>query len=605
MDFGIIGNCKSAALIDKQASITWCCLPDFDSPSVFAGILDDTKGGLFGFEVDDSYTIKQRYVPNTNIMVTRFTGEYGAFDVFDFMPRSKHGDSQYHCPPEVIRYIRRIHGVPEFKILYRPRLGYGRHETFSTSEGDYIKSCVKEGPYESVYLYSDISHDRILKEKTIVLRKDCYLLLSYHQKILQTSLERIVLEYERTKVYWLEWVARTTAFTSYMTHVKRSALVLKLLSYQDSGAILAAVTTSLPETIGEERNWDYRFCWIRDASMILSVLTRLGHYNVARNFLDYVLSVVPFKDDKMQIMYGIRGDKDLTEKILDWLDGYKGSKPVHIGNAAYIQQQNDIYGGLLDAILKYIEVFPNDINTVERLWTITRSLVRAVSQSWTEPDMGIWEFRGDPRHFVFSKVLCWVALDRGIKIAAALNTKAEVKSWVTERTRIKKDIMKNGWNEELGAFTQTYNGNSLDASGLLMAAYGFIGPKDPKFVSTVKKTKEELCHKGLMYRYKSEDDFGLPKSSFTVCSFWMVKALWQIGEHEQAKEMFENLLDCSNHLQLFSEDLDFETREMLGNFPQGYSHLALIDCALTLCHSEMEKESELIEYIEHLDTREK
>ena len=601
MEFAVIGNCKSAALIDAVGTINWLCLPDFDSSSVFGSILDKKKGGFFKIRVDHTFQISQRYIPNTNIAETTFSGQYGVFQVIDFMPRYKEERGTYHCPPEVIRYIRVVSGNPRLQIDYNPRLGYGEHETITKTDDKYIKSTVSNGSYESIYLYTNADFDDAIEGKEIILKHDLFFSISYHQKLLPLNMERIQLEFERTKVYWLDWIQRTLDFNHYVEEVRRSALVLKLLAFQESGAILAAVTTSLPETIGEERNWDYRFCWIRDASMILRVLTKIGHFNVARNFFNYIMRVIPYKDDKVQIMYDIRGRKDLPEQILDWLDGYKGSKPVRTGNAASIQKQNDIYGVLIDAIYRYIETFKSDVTTIERLWTITRSLVRTVESSWQEPDMGIWEFRGNTAHFVFSKVMCWVAIDRGIKIATELRCIDGYREWITLRDKIKTDIIEKGWSEDRGAFTQSYGSDCLDAANLLMADYGFIGSHDPKYIATVELTHKELCNDGLMYRYKHEDDFGLPKSSFTVCSFWMVKALWNIGHRKEARSMFKQLLSCRNHLGLMSEDLDFKTKELLGNFPQGYSHLALIDCALSLCEGDFGEESQLVDFIQNLE----
>jgi len=604
MNFAVIGNCKSAALIDSTGTINWLCLPDFDSASVFGSLLDKDRGGYFGIKVDPSFEISQRYIPNTNIVETTFSGGSGAFQVLDFMPRYKSEHKVYNCPPEVIRIIHLLSGEPRLSILYRPCLGYAEHATGTFAESDFIKSTVSNGSYESIYLYTNADFNNVLQCREFALTENLYFDLSYHQKLLPLNLERVQLEFERTKVYWMDWIQRTLDLTAYVDEVRRSALVLKLLAFQESGAILAAVTTSLPETVGEERNWDYRFCWIRDASMILRVMTKIGHFNMARNFFDYIMRVIPFKDDKVQIMYGIRGRKDLTEHTLDWLDGYKGSKPVRIGNAACIQKQNDIYGVLLDAIYRFIPTFKSDVTTIEGLWTITRSLVRTVSESWQEPDMGIWEFRGNTAHFVFSKVLCWVALDRGIKIAEELKCIERYQDWIKIRDEIKEDILLNGWDEEIGAFTQSYGSPFVDAANLLMADFGFIEFDDPRYISTVEVTCKELCRNGLMYRYKNEDDFGLPKSSFTVCSFWMVKALWNIGSRKDAREMFHKLLSYRNHLGLMSEDLDFETKEQLGNFPQGYSHLALIDCALSLCEGDFDEESQLVDLIQNMERHE-
>ncbi|MFC1746808.1 glycoside hydrolase family 15 protein, partial [Candidatus Neomarinimicrobiota bacterium] len=288
MDFGVIGNCKSAALVDSQGNIIWCCLPDFDSPSVFAQLLDAKKGGAFSVHVDNTYSISQRYLTNTNILATRYESPHGGFEILDFMPRYKQ-EGQYHTPPEVVRYIRHIYGAPEVRFQYNPRLGYAQHETSHNIETEYLKSSVTKGLYDSVYFYSNLSYENLLSGNRITIDSDSYALLSYHQKILGVDLNRIILEFEKTKVYWLDWIDRTATFTRFHSEIKRSALVLKLLSYQETGAILAAVTTSLPETIGEQRNWDYRFCWIRDASMTLNILTQLGHFNVAERFFDYIL----------------------------------------------------------------------------------------------------------------------------------------------------------------------------------------------------------------------------------------------------------------------------------------------------------------------------
>jgi GH15 family glucan-1,4-alpha-glucosidase len=374
----------------------------------------------------------------------------------------------------------------------------------------------------------------------------------------------------------------------------RSALLLKLLSYQKSGAILAAVTTSIPETIGEERNWDYRFCWIRDASMVIKVMTKLGHFNVAHRYLNFIIDLLPDKGEKIQIMYGINGEKKLTEYELPHLSGYENSKPVRIGNAAYKQKQNDIYGILVDVIYQLIHLFTTSLEHSEELWTITRNIIKVVETNWQKPDKGIWEIRHSTKHFTFSKVLCWVAADRGIKIAELLHQKEYIQSWSRLRDRIKNDILKNAWSEKKQSFTQAYGIEDLDASALLMESFGFLDGDDPKFRSTVKAIQKELEYKGLMYRYKNHDDFGQPSSAFTICSFWLIRSLYMIGEKEEARKKFDELLKYSNHLGIFSEDLDFESKRLLGNFPQAYSHLALIDVAMLLAGGEISSEEKIL-----------
>jgi alpha,alpha-trehalase len=465
-------------------------------------------------------------------------------------------------------------------------MNYANSEVKIEVHEKYIKGLTTTGTYETLYLYSDFNLSDITSAKEITLSGDGFLALSYNQKIRRPNVEQVELEFERTKVYWMSWVSRSHIFEDYKSQITRSALTLKMLSYESTGAILAAATTSLPESIGEVRNWDYRFCWIRDASMTIRTLTRIGQHDTAKKFLKFILGLIPYKDEEIQIMYGIHGQKILTEKELPWLAGYENSKPVRIGNDAYHQKQNDIYGILLDAIEQSLSLFESDIATQEHVWTIVRTIARHVAAHWTQPDMGIWELRTKKRHFTFSKVLCWVAMDRAVKIAKLLGQHHHINKWSALRETIKSDILDHGWSETAQAFTQSYGEDSLDASTLLMEPYGFIHPKDPKYVSTVLKTYEKLCVNGLTYRYLNEDDFGKPKSSFTICSFWMIRAMHQIGKTEIARNMFDQILSYSNHLGLLSEDIDIATKRLLGNFPQAYSHLALIDTALILTGQE-------------------
>ncbi len=581
LNYGIIGNCQSAALISKTGSLEWCCLPNFDSASAFAKILDQNKGGSFDIIVSKDYTISQKYIRNTSILVTKWDNGTDAFEFIDFMPRYKEEDLSYFTPSEVVRYVKYLKGTPKFVVNYNPKLNYAKGNTINEIKADYIHSKYIEESYDSLFLYSSFDYEAILNGHEITLTdSNGYFLISYHEKLLSQSIDREYLKLERTRVYWLNWSEKTTQYNYYNEEILRSALVLKLLSYEQSGAVLAAATTSLPETIGEVRNWDYRFCWIRDASMVIKVISGLGHSGVAKRFLEFILSVVPIKDEKIQIMYGINGQKKLTEEILDHLEGYKGSNPVRIGNAAYEQKQNDIYGILMDVIYQQFVQFNNNLNNSEELWTLSKSIVTIVKDNWEKPDKGIWEFRTEERHFTFSKLLCWVAVDRAIKIAQLLGKEANNNKWINLRDEIHSDIYNNAWNNEVQAYTQSYGSEDLDASTLLMQSYGFIEAKNPRFISTVQATERELCNNGLMYRYKNKDDFGLPSSSFTICTFWMINSLYKIGERKKAKKYFDQLLTYSNHLGLFSEDIDFKSKRLLGNFPQAYSHLALIETAI-------------------------
>jgi GH15 family glucan-1,4-alpha-glucosidase len=595
LNYGVIGNCRSAALVSEMGSIDWLCLPRFDSPSVFGALLDDNKGGHMAIIPEKPKRISQRYILRTNILRTRFECEDGIFEVLDFMPRYITERGEYYSPPDLIRFFRYIEGEPSLKIDYNPRLEYASHYTETTEDHGFIKSQSTSGPYDSLYMYTSFDKKKVLQKEAMVLLCDQYVLISYNQKLLEQGIWRAHLKLERTKVYWLNWSERTTRFTKYNSIINRSALTLKLLSYDKTGAVLAALTTSLPETIGEIRNWDYRFCWIRDASMVVKIMTSLGHFKVAENYMKYIINLLPDKDERIQIMYGINGEKILTESELEHLSGYENSKPVRIGNDAYKQKQNDIYGILVDVLYQNFKIYSASLSYSEELWTIVRSVVKMVSRNWRLPDKGIWEIRNESKHFTFSKLLCWVAIDRAIKIAELLKQNIFLPEWILLRDEIHDDIYKNAWSEKKQSFTQTYNSEELDASVLLMESYEFIEATNPKFKSTVLTIQRELEHKDLMYRYKNKDDFGTPKSAFTICSFWMINGLYKIGQKKDAVEKFNQLLTYSNHLGLFSEGLDFETKRQLGNFPQAYSHLALIETAMILSEGKISIEEKIKE----------
>ncbi len=596
LNYAVIGNCQSAALISEKGSIDWACLPSFNSSSVFAKILDDKIGGSFEILVSEDYEIRQTYIRNTNIVSTVFSNGNDRFEVNDFMPRYRNNGG-YHNPSEIIRYFRYISGKPVFRLKYDPKVEYARFSVKLVAEEEFIKTYTTEGDYDSLYLYSDLDLNSILEQEEFVLTQDAYVIISYNQKLLQQTLDKQYLKLQKTKVYWLEWVDKLITYKLYNNEIIRSALVLKLLSYDKTGAVLAAVTTSLPESVGDERNWDYRFCWIRDASMVIKVMSLLGHLNTVKRFMQFIIDIIPDKDEKIQIMYGINREKKLEEETLDHLSGYLNSKPVRIGNAAYMQKQNDIYGILMDVIYQQFTDFKISLDDSESLWTIVRSIVRIVEANWNIPDKGIWEFRTEERHFTFSKVLCWVAIDRAVKIARFIHKNQYVKEWEPLEKTIRKDILEKAWNEKVGAFTQSYGSDDLDASTLLMEPYGFISAKDPRYVQTVKATEKELSIDGLMYRYKNKDDFGLPETSFTICTFWLINALHAIGDRKKARNLFNQLLSYSNHVGLFSEDIDFKTKRLLGNFPQAYSHLALIETAINLGKAELSEDEEILEAI--------
>jgi len=587
LNYGAVGNCRSAALISDRGNIEWLCFPDFDSSSVFAAILDQEKGGRFGFIVNETYTITQKYIEHTNILSTTFESIEGGFEVLDFMPRYRIGENNdYFLPPEIQRLIRLKHGSPRFRVEYKPALNYARDEVSHKVGPDYVKTYSIENEQDTLYLYSRLDFNKILNAEEIILHKDEFFLLSYNQKLIKIDQNRVELEYQRTKVYWMNWANRSKKFTEFNELIERSVLILKLMSYHRSGAVLAALTTSIPEAIGETRNWDYRFCWIRDASMSIETLLRVNHQGAAKRYMNFIKNILKKKSDSFQIMYGIRGERILVEEVLPHLSGFGNSNPVRIGNDAYHQKQNDSFGYLMDVIYQYYRFFPGSLDEIEEIFEMVKNIVKTVSEDWTKPDKGIWEIRGPEQHFVFSKVMSWVAMDRAVKIAHILQKNNIANKWHKVAETIKEDVLINGWKEEIQSFSQTYENNELDSSLLLMESYGFISPVDEKYRKTVEAINKSLNNKGLLFRYNISDDFGVPTSAFTICTFWLVRALYVIGKPEEARDLFNELISYSNHLGLFSEDLDFETKAQLGNFPQAYSHLALINTALLFSEEE-------------------
>jgi len=579
-NYGVVGNCRSAALISDRGSIDWFCFPDFDSPSIFAKLLDEDNGGCFAFVVDEHYSVKQKYIEHTNILSTTFNSIEGSFEVIDFMPLYRiDQQNEYFQPPEIYRLIRLKNGTPRFRIDYHPALNYARDEVIHRSGTEYVKTFSVQNDIDTIYLYSSLEYERILISEEFVLIKDEFLLLSNNQKLVKIDQNRVELEYQRTRVYWMNWTNRSKKYTLYNDIVERSILVLKLMSYQRSGAVLAALTTSIPESIGDTRNWDYRFCWLRDASMSIETLLLVGHQGTAKRFMNFIKNILKKKSDTFQIMYGIRGERILTEEELPHLSGYKNSRPIRVGNDAYHQKQNDSFGYLMDVIYQYYRYFQGTLDEIEDMFEVVKNMVKTVMDDWQKPDKSIWEIRGDEKHFVFSKIMCWVAMDRAVSIAKLLYKEDFAEKWLSVADTIKDDVLTKGWKEEIQSFSQTYENTELDSSLLLMEAYGFITPEDERYRKTVEAVYKKLKYKGLMFRYNNPDDFGVPTSAFTICTFWMIRALFVIDRQEEARLMFDEMISYSNNLGLFSEDLDFETKSQLGNFPQAYSHLALINTA--------------------------
>ncbi len=479
-DYGIIGNCSTAALVSKDCSIDWFCLPNFDSPSLFAKILDDQKGGYFKIVPVNVIASTQEYIMHTAILRTVFETKDGVFEVNDYMPRFETFRGEYYSPPEVHRRIKVVSGAPRIKVELVARPNYALGGADYKVYTNYLKIMSQKGHYNSFYFYSNLDYDKVVSGEEIELEKYTYFLLTFHEKLESIDTDKIFLDYQKTKSYWLDWVQRTRYPQKYKEEVLRSAITLKLLMYQRTGAVIAAATTSLPEIIGKDRNWDYRYCWIRDAAMIIDLYVRIGHIQSADGFIDFILNRVQLKHEDIGVMYGINGEEKLDEEILDHLAGYGGSRPVRIGNDAYKQRQNDLYGELIETIFTYFVVNRRSSFQVnEEIWTMTRSLANRVHDTWREPDRGIWERRDEPRHYVHSKLMNWVAMDRAVKIAKFVGKDRYVQKWTTLAEEIKIDILKNGWNEKLKAFTMYYGSEIYDASNLLILHYGFLEADDP------------------------------------------------------------------------------------------------------------------------------
>lgn len=570
-------------MVSSDASVDWLCMPNFDSPSLCARLLDEQKGGYFKIEGINTLNIVQSYVKHTPILKTRVETTDGIFDIYDFMPRFVKDNQHYYCPSEIQRNIRVISGKPRVKIQVHLRPNYGSSDVETIQDQEYIKFISKSGEYHSFYLYTDLDFKNIIGQDEFELPASSYLVLSYHQKIRPFNADRNYVEFELTKSYWLAWVHRTTVPAAHREMVIRAMITLKLLMNHRTGAVIAAPTTSLPEIIGKERNWDYRYCWTRDASMIIELFSRLGHFNASAQYMDFILERILSKHENIAVMYSIYGEKILDEKILPHLSGYKNSKPVRVGNEAYRQVQNDVYGELLDAIYTYFTInHKAGFQFDQELWTVVRSLVNNASEVWKNPDNGIWEYRGEAQHHVFSKLMNWVAMDRAGRIAKIIGKEKYSNDCFQKAAEIKDNILQNGWNEEKNSFTMYYGSSQADAAVLLMLHYGFLEPDDQRMVKTVDYCYQELLKEGFIMRYTRDDDFGKPENAFILCSFWMVNALHLIGRKNEARILFDRTLTTANKLGLFSEGFDPVNLCQTGNFPQGYSHMAFIQSVLLL-----------------------
>ncbi len=586
-NYGIIGDLHTIALVGMNGSIDFMCFPHFDSPTIFASLLDPKNGGRFELApVDSAPKLKQIYLPDSNILLTRFLFADGVTEISDFMPIES--DRVQH---NLVRRVKCILGEIKYRMRCQPRFDYGR-AGHRLESGDNVVVFIPEKPHLPVLrLRSSLPMRTIngaaVAEFTLTADQTAWFILEEVQigeESPSSDLNFGSKTFKNTLNYWRNWVAKSHYQGRWAEMVHRSALVLKLLTFNPTGAIVAAPTFGLPELIGGGRNWDYRYTWIRDASFTLYALLRLGYTEEAAQFMKWIEArcgeLEP--DGSLQIMYGINGQHELTEIALPHLAGYRNSTPVRIGNNASTQVQLDIYGELMDSIYLY-DKYGAPISF--DLWQNIVRLLQWVCRNWQIKDEGIWEVRGGKQEFLFSRVMCWVALDRGIRLAYKRSFPAPLQEWRTHRDAIYHDVFQHFWNPQRQAFMQYKDADALDASSLLMPLVKFISPQDPRWLSTLKAIENDLVYDSLVYRYRvgqaAKDGLDGNEGTFNMCSFWYVECLSRSGDIEKARFCFEKMLGYANHLGLYAEELS-PRAEHLGNFPQAFTHLALISAAYDL-----------------------
>ncbi|MGH8495006.1 MAG: glycoside hydrolase family 15 protein [Gammaproteobacteria bacterium] len=587
LNLAIIGNCQISALLDVRGRIVWACMPRLDGDPVFHSLLSgDAEGaeeGFFDVELVDFERSEQRYLKNTAVVETLLQDRHGGkVRLLDFAPRFMQFGRTFR-PVMLARSIEPLEGSPRVRIRLRPRLEYGSVEPGRTFGSNHIRYV---GPAFTIRLTTDASISDVLEEHSFLLERPMTMLLG-PDETLSDSVHRVGRTFfEETCDYWRGWVRGLKIPFEWQGEVIRAAITLKMCNYEDTGAIVAAATTSIPEARNSGRNWDYRYCWLRDAYFVVHALNSLGATKTMEAFLRYIIDIgARAEDDHLQPVYGITGNARLTEKIVDNLPGYRGMGPVRIGNLAYEQVQNDVYGA---AILVATQTFFDQRLVREgdaALFGRLEKLGRRAEALFDEPDAGLWEYRGRTRVHTFSGVMCWTGCDRLAKIAAQLGEPGKARDWRARADRLQQEIMRRAWSESLGSFTSTFGGTDLDASLLLLNQLGFVDAADPRFASTVEAVERQLRNGPFMFRYVTEDDFGEPETAFNICTFWYIDALAALGRTDEARELFENMLACRTPLGLLSEDIHPATRELWGNFPQTYSMVGIINCATRLSRS--------------------
>ena len=584
LDLSVIGNCQIAVLVDTRGRYVWGCFPRFDSDPAFCSLLksdDRAELGFFDVDLQGFSHSEQSYNGNTAILSTTLTDEAGgSVRIVDYVPRYFQYGRSYH-PIMVIRHIVPIAGAPALKIRLRPAADYGSRAPNVSHGSNHIR--FENGSY-TLRLTTNAQLSALLEERVLVLQKPVTLILGPDETIPESP-EKINRQmYGETRAYWEGWARTLSIPFEWQPEVIRAAITLKLCTYEDSGAVLAALTTSIPEAADSGRNWDYRYCWMRDSYYTVQALNRLGVTKTMEQFLRYLFNIIAAhgEDQALQPVYGISGESELAERTVAGLDGYRGMGPVRVGNDAYRQAQHDSYGAtILAATQSFFDSRLTD-RRGKREFEWLESMGYRATELFDKPDAGLWEYRGRSQIHTYSSAMCWAACDRLARIAAKLELPDRVSHWTSEATRIRRIILERAWSDKRKSLVASFDDEYLDASLLTLADFGFIDPQDPRFLSTITAIEAELKHGPYLFRYRSEDDFGEPETAFNICTFWYINALASVGRRDEARELFENMLERRTSQGLLSEDLNPVTGELWGNFPQTYSMVGIISAATRL-----------------------
>ncbi len=582
LNLAAVGNCNIAALIDQRGSVVWCCVPRFDSDPVFCSLLNngDAEKGFWDIELFDFARSEQRYRPNSAVVITTLYDEHGGVvEITDFAPRFKQYGRIYR-PMSLVRHIRPRKGAPRIRIRIRPTYDYGGARPETTRGSNHIRYVM---PDLTLRITTDGPVTYLLEEVPFVLDRPVTMLMGADESLTQPVAETGRAFHEKTDEYWREWCRYLSLPFEWQEAVIRAAITLKLCSFEESGAIVAAMTTSIPEAPGSGRNWDYRFCWLRDSFFVVNALNALGVTWTMEEYLSYITNIVAqAKDGYLQPVYGITLEQNLTESQVDFLTGYRAMGPVQIGNDAWRQVQNDGYGSVVLALSQAF--YDHRLSSMgdRALFENLEKLGEHAAVRWNQPDAGIWEFRSREAVHTYSSVLCWAACDRLAKIAAHLGLEGRETYWRNHADGIREGILAMAWSDDLNSFTGTFGGDETDGSLLLLPTLGFIRAEDPRFLGTLKMAEEKLRDGMHMHRYAAPDDFGVPETSFNICTFWYIEALAAVGRTDESRALFENMLARRNPLGLLSEDMDVKSGELWGNFPQTYSMVGLIHAAMRL-----------------------